>query len=346
MITRTIATCQTEDWQNQLSTAFTSVNSLLEHLQIPKSQYPEWIQAEKDFPLRVPRAFVNKMSKGDINDPLLKQVLPLPLETLDIDGYVEDPLQELTANPIKGLLHKYRSRVLVILGSACAIHCRYCFRRHFPYQDNGISTKEMSLIIDYVGQNTDINEVILSGGDPLVTNNTRLSRLIKALEQIPHLRRIRFHTRTPVVIPERIDKEFIDILSQTRLQVLMVLHCNHAHEIDDLFTNAMAQLKNAGVTLLNQSVLLKGINDTPEALIELSESLFTAHILPYYLHLLDPVAGASHFDVNESIGKSLITTLLSALPGYLVPKLVREEAHRTSKTPISILTEESSQSCN
>ncbi len=336
MITRTIATCQTQEWQKQLSEAFTSVKSLLEYLKIPKEQFPQWSQAEKDFPLRVPKAFVDKMRIGDIHDPLLQQVLPIHQETLSVAGYTNDPLMERDANPTKGLLHKYRSRVLVILGSACAVHCRYCFRRHFPYQDNGLSQQEFTDIVQYVNRFPEVNEVILSGGDPLISSNSRLKRLIDALERIPHISRIRFHTRTPVVLPDRIDAEFISLVKNTSLQVVMVLHCNHPQEIDPAFTHAMANLKHAGVTLLNQSVLLKGVNDNPQVLTQLSEALFSAHILPYYLHLLDPVAGASHFDVEESIGVSLINDLLASLPGYLVPKLVREEANQPSKSPIPL----------
>ncbi len=339
MITRTIATCQTQEWQKQLSEAFTSVKSLLEYLKIPKEQFPHWSQAEKDFPLRVPKPFADKMCSGDIHDPLLRQVLPVHEETASVPGYSDDPLMERDANPTKGLLHKYRSRVLVILGSACAVHCRYCFRRHFPYQDNGLSQQEFNDIVQYVKRFPEVNEVILSGGDPLISSNSRLKRLIDALEEIPHLSRIRFHTRTPVVLPDRIDAEFISIVENTSLQVIMVLHCNHPQEIDLEFAQAMAHLKQAGVTLLNQSVLLKGVNDSAQILTQLSEALFNAHILPYYLHLLDPVAGASHFDVEESIGASIISDLLVSLPGYLVPKLVREEANQPSKSPIPLVAE-------
>ena len=334
MITRTIPTCQTEDWQKQLSGAFTSVKQLLEYLQIPKQDYPQWAQAEKDFPLRVPEAFARKMQSGDINDPLLRQVLPVLQETDNAPGFTKDPLMERNANPTRGLLHKYKSRVLVILGSACAVHCRYCFRRHFPYEDNALSQQEFAEIAEYVKQSPDVNEVILSGGDPLITNNSRLKHLLETLEQIPHLTKIRFHTRTPVVLPARIDAEFIDLLQQTRLQTIMVLHCNHPREIDDAFAAAMSALKAAGVTLLNQSVLLKEVNDNADTLVQLSEALFSAHILPYYLHLLDPVAGASHFDVPEETGTRLINQLLAELPGYLVPKLVREEPDKSSKTPV------------
>jgi len=258
-------------------------------------------------------------------------------ETDTTPGFTSDPLMERNANPIRGLLHKYKSRVLVILGSACAGHCRYCFRRHFPYEDNMLSQQEFSKIAEYVEQAPDVNEVILSGGDPLITSNSRLKHLIKTLEQIPHLTKIRFHTRTPVVLPARIDAEFIDLLQQTRLQTIMVLHCNHPNEIDATFSEAMSALKEAGVTLLNQSVLLKGVNDNRDTLIQLSKSLFSAHILPYYLHLLDPVAGASHFDVPEEVGAKLINQLLTELPGYLVPKLVREEPNKPSKSPVDVV---------
>lgn len=336
MITRTAAGWQTEDWQIQLSSTISSVEMLFERLNLPLDALPQRLQAAKNFPLRVPEAFVAKMKPGDPDDPLLLQVLPKGAEMLVQPGFVADPLAERAANQQQGMLHKYKNRVLVILSGSCAINCRYCFRRHFDYADNRLSSHDFEAIFAYLASNPDINEVILSGGDPLVVSNSRLQNLVTGLESIAHIKRLRIHTRMPVVIPERVDQGLLACLEQTRLQIILVVHSNHAQELDSVFGKAMQLLKAAGVTLLNQSVLLKGVNDNLSALVNLSEALFDSGVQPYYLHLLDPVAGAAHFDVSEAEAVALMNSLIAEVSGYMVPKLVREVAGELSKTPISL----------
>lgn len=324
MITRSAVTWHTEDWQQQLSQVVTSVDELWQLLELPAEALTGALQAARQFPLRVPRAFVAKIRKRDINDPLLRQIVPLGSELLPPPDFVSDPLAERSSNPHQGLLHKYQSRVLVIAGSACAVHCRYCFRRHFPYQDNQLSQTQFDALLDYLRQHPEVNEVILSGGDPLVTSNARLQRWVEALESLPQLTRLRLHTRTPVVVPERIDNGLLQLLKNTRLKTIMVLHCNHANELDTNFDNAMAHLKDASVTLLNQAVLLRGVNDSLDAQVDLSERLFDAGLLPYYLHLLDKVAGAQEFAITDAEAFELYRQMAARLPGFLLPRLTRE----------------------
>lgn len=324
MITRTAVTWHTEDWQQQLSHVVNTVDELWDILELPQDALPGARQAAQQFPLRIPRAFVAKMRKRDLHDPLLRQVLPLGEELTPVPGFINDPLAERNSNPHQGLLHKYKSRVLVIAGSACAVHCRYCFRRHFPYQDNQLSQPQFDALLTYLQEHTEVNEVILSGGDPLVTSNARLQRWVDALETLPHIKRLRLHTRTPVVIPERIDNGLLHLLRNTRLRTVIVVHCNHANEIDAAFTEAMTHLKHADVTLLNQAVLLKGVNDSVDSQVELSEALFDAGVLPYYLHLLDHVAGAHGFLIDDDTAFALYRGMAANLPGFLLPRLTRE----------------------
>ena len=323
-----------KNWQTQLSTAITSVDELLSLIQLERSELS--VVVPDNFGLRVPRAFVDKMQVGDANDPLLRQVLPTAQEQISVSGYTQDPLAENAHNPIKGLLHKYQSRVLLTITGACAIHCRYCFRQHFDYGANLPTSKEQEAIVDYISEHPDINEVILSGGDPLSISNRRLFAWLDCLEAIPQLTTIRLHTRLPLVIPERIDAELLQRLAQSRCQLVMVIHCNHANEIDDNTAQYLQRLKQIGVTLLNQTVLLTGINDQVETQVALSLRLFVAGVLPYYLHVLDKVAGSAHFDCDEQQAIALYWQLLSKLPGYLVPKLVRELPNFAFKTPIDI----------
>ena len=323
-----------KNWQTQLSEAITSVDELLALLKLESLRSEVYVP--KHFELRVPRAFVAKMTVGDREDPLLKQVLPNQQEQIKVTGYVADPLGENDQNPVKGLLHKYQSRVLLTITGACAIHCRYCFRQHFDYSANMPTADAKEHIIDYITANPDINEVILSGGDPLNVTNRRLFLWLDTLEAIPQLTTIRLHTRLPLVIPARLDDALLERLSQSRCQIVMVIHCNHANEIDVLTAEYLQRAKAAGITLLNQAVLLKGINDSVEAQTQLSQRLFTSGVLPYYLHVLDKVAGAAHFDSDERSSIELYWLLLAALPGYLVPKLVRELPSRPFKVPIDI----------
>lgn len=325
-----------DSWQNQLSQAITKPEDLLRILELPEAYLEGAKSGAHSFPIRVPKAFIGRMEKGNIHDPLLRQVLPLADEaSAPPAGFVLDPLEESTTNTESGIIHKYNGRVLLITNGTCAVNCRYCFRRHFPYEDNRLNTEQWDTALDYIRNRPDINEVILSGGDPLSNNDQRLFSLISAIEDIPHITRLRIHTRLPIVIPDRITEALINRLKSSSLAIVFVIHANHANEIDQPVARALQRLFNGGIHVLNQSVLLKGVNDTPGSLIALSERLFTCNVLPYYLHLLDPVIGAHHFDVNEKTAQSLMSEILKHLPGFLVPKLVREVAGEGSKTPVS-----------
>jgi len=323
-------------WQKELANAVKNPLQLLQLLEINPESVRLSETARKSFAMLVPMPFIKKMKKGDISDPLLLQVLPVSDETKIVDGYSLDPLGE-HQNGIQGVLHKYKSRALLILKSGCAVNCRYCFRRHFPYQDNNLNKQQLIEVINYLKAHPEVNEVILSGGDPLMAKDAFLQHLVTELEQLPQLKRLRVHTRLPVVIPQRITDELCALLKNSRFKVIFVLHINHANEIDATFTDAMHKLHQAGIQLLNQSVLLKGVNDSSEALVALSEALSDAHILPYYLFLLDKVQGAQHFDSETEKALQLMKQITTELPGYLVPKLSREIAGEKSKTLISSL---------
>ena len=319
---------QSDAWTRALADAITDPRVLLDRLGLEDMG----VDFAPDFPLRVPVSFVERMHPRDPNDPLLRQVLPLATERDIAPGYAADPLREASATLAPGVIQKYQGRVLLIAAPACAVHCRYCFRRTFPYGDHRQAVAFDSLAS--VERDTSISEVILSGGDPLMLKDAPLRRLIARLDAIPHLRRIRIHTRLPVVIPERATAELIQLLGNTRTTLSIVLHVNHPNEIAGPFIDAIAALHRTGTTLLNQSVLLAGVNDNADVLDELSQRLFDNHILPYYLHLADPVIGTHHFDVAETIGASLIANLRARLPGYLVPRLVREVAGLDAKQRI------------
>lgn len=338
MIPRTEYTLQSQSastWQQQLSQAITEPRELIDLLQLDPSLLPAAIQASQLFRLRVPHAFVQRMQPKQVNDPLLRQVLPINQELIAVDGYRKDPLEEQSSNQT-GLIQKYKGRVLLLVNGHCAVNCRYCFRRHFPYEENRLNRTQWSRVIDEIMADKSISEVIYSGGDPLASSDRQLGWLTEKFNQIPHIQRLRIHTRLPVVIPDRINEELLGWLKQTRLQTIMVLHLNHPNEIDIAFTQAIDRLQAAKITLLNQSVLLKGINDNSEVLIQLSEKLFQLGILPYYLHLFDPVAQAAHFDVNIDEAKQIYQDMQTKLPGYLLPRLVREIPGESSKTPINI----------
>jgi EF-P beta-lysylation protein EpmB len=292
------------------------------------------VAAAKDFALRVPRSYVARMRKGDANDPLLLQVLPVAAEMAVVEGFVGDPVGDMDQRAAQGLLHKYQGRALLVATGACAIHCRYCFRRHFPYGEESALHQGWHGAIEHLRADPSIAEVILSGGDPWSLSDRRLKQLTDALQTIPHIRRLRVHTRYPIVLPERIDCGLLDWLRGLRLQKVVVMHANHAREIDDSVRQACRQLSAAGVTLLNQSVLLQGVNDNVDALADLSEALFETHVLPYYLHVLDKVRGAAHFDLPEARALQLHRALTARLPGYLVPKLVREIAGAPAKSAV------------
>ena len=281
------------------------------------------VDQSPDFPVRVPEPFVTRMVPGDPHDPLLRQVLAVADERHVMPGFVKDPLDELLGS-MPGVLHKYRSRVLVIYRGGCAINCRYCFRRHFPYQENTLTARDFDGLVSYLKAHPEVNEVILSGGDPLMADDQALSGLFVRLESVSSIHRLRIHTRLPIVIPERVTDTLCQIIAATALPVVMVLHSNHANEIDQSVMDAVSQLRVVCRSVLNQSVILKGINDSADVLIALSERLFEAGIDPYYLNVLDRVSGAHHFDVSDLEVAALHQALLNALPGYLVPKLVRE----------------------
>ncbi|HWK54655.1 MAG TPA: EF-P beta-lysylation protein EpmB [Hyphomicrobiales bacterium] len=325
-------------WQEQLADLITDPLELLRLLQLQPNEVGYADAALRAFALRVPRAYAWRMQRGDPHDPLLLQVLPAAAELLDTPGYSTDPLQEQAATVAPGILHKYRGRVLLIATQACAIHCRYCFRRHFPYTENRQSRQQWQQSLRYIEQDAAIDEVILSGGDPLALSNTHLEWLFEALRRIPHVRRIRLHTRLPLVLPDRVDAPLLRLLREEEQtgerQVVLVLHANHAREFDAAVDSACAALREAGVMLLNQSVLLAGINANVETLDALSRRLFAAGVLPYYLHFPDPVQGTGHFAVSEADALALVAALQARLPGYLVPRLVREEAGRPAKTPL------------
>ena len=319
-------------WQQQLRDAVRDVSELAALLELPVDALAA-AGAARDFPLLAPRAYVARMTKRNPRDPLLMQVLPSPLEMLDVPGFTTDPLAE-SEFADGGVVRKYRGRSLLITTGACPIHCRYCFRRAFPYTAQLAARADFAAAIERLAADG-TQEVILSGGDPLSLANTRLESLLERLAALRHVRRVRLHTRFPVVLPARVDRGLLALLAQTRLAVVIVLHTNHAAEIDADAAQALVALRAAGATLLNQSVLLAGVNDDADTLAQLSERLFECSVLPYYLHLLDPVTGAAHFDVDQQRAEALYRALLARLPGYLVPRLVREVPGRASKTPIN-----------
>lgn len=326
---------QEQNWQSQLSDLITDPLELLETLQLSPDQLLSGaILASEKFKLRVPRAFVGKMSIGDPLDPLLLQILPHHLELEDHPGFVTDPLGEEQANQQPGVLHKYKSRFLLTLTGACAVHCRYCFRRHFPYQENLPKNEDWLNIKQYIQNQPDINEVILSGGDPLTLSNRKLALWIERLESMPQIKFLRIHSRVPIVIPNRVDNELISLLKNSRLRIILVVHSNHAAELDDFTCSKLSALVQQQITVLNQAVLLKGVNNSAQLLVDLSYRLFDAGVMPYYLHVLDKVKGAHHFDLSPEEINLIYKEVLENLPGYLVPKLVREIAGEKNKTPL------------
>lgn len=344
MIPRTPPSCQLANtslsqanlitpWQKALAQAIRDPAELLHYLNLPKSLLKGAISAGQTFSLLVPLGFCDRIEKGNPDDPLLRQILPLEAELIEDEDFNRDPVGDLAALEVPGLLHKYHGRVLLVTTSTCAVHCRYCFRRHFPYQENR-SEQNWQEAIDYIKANTDIHEVILSGGDPLSLTESRLKKLTDKLVRIPHIKTLRIHTRQPIVLPERINDDFLNWLDSLPWKIVMVLHCNHANEIDAAVSVALNQLQQHQITLLNQSVLLAGVNDNTETLINLSHKLFANHVLPYYLHSLDKVHGAKHYYVNKEKATHLINEVRQRLPGYLVPKFVEELAGEKSKTAI------------
>lgn len=340
MIPLTTTVCQdrnykSESWQHKLASAIRQPDELLSLLGLKPDQIPGGVSFENDFPLRVPRGYAARMEPGNPHDPLLLQVLATQQETVIQSGFQQDAVGDGASAARSGLLHKYHGRALLVTTGACPVHCRYCFRRHFPYSQNRPGDREWSEAMDYIASDDSIHEIILSGGDPLSLTNKRLEEISSSLEQISHIRRLRIHTRMPIVLPERIDDGFLNWINDLPWQAVLVTHCNHANEINDQVAHALARLKRSGLTLLNQSVLLKGVNDDVQELISLSEALFETGILPYYLHLLDRVTGTGHFEVDETKALNLMHEVQTRLPGFLVPKMVRETAGQAYKIQIN-----------
>jgi EF-P beta-lysylation protein EpmB len=321
-------------WQHLLADAIKDPDELCRLLDLDPAVLEGAHPAIRQFPLRVPRSFVAKMRHGDPRDPLLLQVLPVAAETRVVAGFELDPVGDLASRATQGVLHKYAGRALLITTGACAVHCRYCFRRHFPYEHESALADRWEGALHHLRSDASISEVILSGGDPFSLSDRRLQQLSDGIQSIPHVRRLRIHTRYPLVLPERVDRGLLAWLAEVRLQKVVVIHANHPRELDGATRQACLDLRAAGATLLNQSVLLAGINDAVETLAELSETLFACGVLPYYLHVLDRVQGAAHFDVNEPTALGLHCELAARLPGYLVPRLVREVPGAASKTPV------------
>ncbi|WP_440940495.1 EF-P beta-lysylation protein EpmB [Immundisolibacter sp.] len=325
----------TVTWQQLLADAVSDPADLLQRLGLPAALLPAARRAAALFPLRVPLPYLARMWPNDPDDPLLRQVLPLDAECNRHTGYSTDPLAESAVQPVPGLLKKYHGRALLIATGACAVHCRYCFRRHFPYADAHTGGSRLGPALAAIAADPSIGEVILSGGDPLTLSDRRLAELARHLADIDHVHTLRIHSRLPVVLPQRVDGELLAWLRRLPLRTVLVLHSNHPAELDDAVRAALAALAAAGVTLLNQAVLLRGVNDDADTLAALSTALHAAGALPYYLHLLDRVQGAAHFDVPQSRGEALIAGLRGRLPGYLVPRLVRETPGADSKTVIT-----------
>ena len=322
---------QPEPWQRELALAVSDPLELLQLLGLDPARVPHLAGAMAGFPLRVPRGFVRRMRHADPDDPLLRQVLPELRELIEQPGFAADPLAEHRYQPVPGLLHKYRGRALLITTGACAVHCRYCFRREFPYGQAAAEGGRWNAALAAIAADPTIEEVILSGGDPLTLRTSRLAQLSAGLAGIAHLRRLRLHTRTPIVLPERVDDALVRWIAGLRWPCVIVLHCNHGNEIDDAVRAAAQRLRATGATLLNQSVLLAGVNDSVSALEGLSLALWSAGVLPYYLNLLDRVRGSAHFEVVETRARALMAELAGRLPGYLVPRLVRDIPGSASK---------------
>ncbi|AAO26765.1 putative aminomutase [Buchnera aphidicola str. Bp (Baizongia pistaciae)] len=337
MLNKKIKKNHKEDWITELTNAITNPDELLRTLNLKSNtKYFKNIQVQKLFSLRVPKTFVSRMKKNDPFDPLLLQILPHTKELKNNHNFVQDPLEETKNVIIPGLIRKYNNRILLLLKTNCAINCRYCFRRYFPYSQHPGNKENLNLAIQYIKNQTDLNEVILSGGDPLMAKDHEIQWIVNTLSNIYHIKRLRIHTRLPIVIPSRITNNLCKILSTTRLKILIVTHINHAQEINHELQYNINKLHKLGITLLNQSVLLRGINDNAKILSQLSNKLFDINILPYYLHILDKVKSTTHFYVSEKQASIIVVELLSMISGFLVPKLVCEHPGKNSKIYINL----------
>ena len=334
MIHAAIPARKSPPWRRELAASVRDPAELLALLDLPATLLDGARRGARTFALRVPRDFVRRMRRGDPDDPLLRQVLPLQAELHEAAGFVPDPVGDLDSTPLPGVLHKYRGRALLITSPACAVNCRYCFRRQFPYADALAARDDWDAAIGYLESHRDITEVILSGGDPLTLPDSRLSALAARLDALPHLQTLRLHTRLPVVLPSRVDAALCGWLGGLRMRTVVVIHANHAQELDEVVAAALRRLSATGATLLNQTVLLAGVNDCADTQIALARRLFACGTLPYYLHQLDKVAGAAHFEVADSAAILIAARMSAALPGYLVPRLVREQPGADAKQPL------------
>ena len=320
-------------WQCDLAEAFRDVEALCQYLELSPEQLPE-LDRQQAFALRVPRGFAARMQKGNPHDPLLRQVLPLVAENVPQPGFTTDPVGDLAAVKQPGVLHKYDGRVLWVAHGGCAVHCRYCFRRHFPYNEQRMNGEAWQAAVDYLQRDESLHEVIVSGGDPLLLSDRRWGALVEALAAIPHLKRLRIHSRIPVVLPSRVTSTLLERLTTSRLPLVMVLHANHPTELNGEVAQACLAMRGYGITLLNQTVLLREVNDDATVLRALSERLFEIGVLPYYLHQLDPAAGTGHFAVTLEQAQRIMRQLRETLPGYLVPRWVQERAGARYKWPL------------
>ena len=331
ILPRNTPDCQIAPWHHELASAFTDPALLLAELGLEPREVPGLDAAAAGFGMRVPRGYAALMERGNPQDPLLRQVLPLLAEQQVVAGYGTDPVGDGAADLGHGLLQKYAGRALLLACGACAVHCRYCFRRHFEHHASDGETDRHDAAIARIAADDSLSEIILSGGDPLMLDDARLGSLVERLAAIGHLRRLRIHSRLPVVLPSRVSERLCDLLGAQRLTPVMVIHANHPHELGVDSERALQRLARAGVTLLNQSVLLRGVNDDADTLASLSSRLLACGVLPYYLHQLDRVQGAAHFEVEDNRAKRLLATLRERCPGYLVPRLVRERPGATAK---------------
>ncbi len=321
-------------WQEEIAQSLRSPQQLIELLQLPEKALQGMERGHRQFPIRATESFLRRIKPGNLHDPLLRQILPLPEEDEVSPGYLQDPVGDCAAACGNGILKKYHGRVLLITTPACGIHCRYCFRRHHPYREQSLPSEKMQAAIEWIQGHAEIHEVILSGGDPLMVGNRRLDQLLSALETIPHLKTLRIHTRMPIITPQRIDPTLLQRLQQSPLRIVMVIHCNHPNELDRGVVRSLESIAHSGITLLNQSVLLRGVNDSVSTLERLSHGLHQTGVLPYYLHLLDRVQGSHHFEVAEERAVVLMEKLGERVPGYLMPRLVREIKGESRKIPV------------
>jgi len=328
------AYCQTPVESETRQGLITRPETLRTKLSLPNQSLPLGSQAAQEFVFKAPLAFVSRIQENDAQDPLLRQIWPAIEEEDEVPGFFQDPVGEEAATVMPGLLHKYPGRALLIVTGACAIHCRYCFHRHFPYGEHQLNDEQLRATLEQIRSDDTLSEIILSGGDPLTVSNRRLEELLRLLAGIPHIRRLRIHSRIPVVAPQRVDQRLVEILTPYAPRLVLVIHANHAQELDADVRGRLLALRRSGISLLNRAVLLRGVNDSATELAGLSEALFSSGVLPDYLHQLDPVAGAAPFRVSDQEALEILAELRDELPGYLVPRLVQERAGASSKQPV------------